>query len=432
MKVEVQELEPCKRQLVVEAPETEVTAAWEAAYGRVQREARLPGFRRGKVPRSLVRAHFAGEVRRAVAEQLVPDVYRRAVDEARLSPVEDPEVKDLQLEEGQPLRFTAVVEIKPAVPLGEYHGLRVTHAPVAVTDADIDAALQNLAERQATLAAVARPVQAEDHVIIDYTIEPDGGEPRTEQGYGFQVGGGRVLPEMDEAVIGLSAGDERRVAVHFPAEHPREDLRGKSGQLSLRVVEVKEKELPALDDEFARGLGVHQTLAELREAVRVELAAQHERQNRRALEEAVVEAALDRHDFAVPDSLIQRDIGHRLARMEANFKRQGIDPSKLDWDFAKLAEELRPPALRAVRWALLQEAIAEREALTVTEAEVEAEIARIAQESGRAPQAVRSVLQRGGDLEHLRLGLRETRVLNLLIDNAHIDVKSHAESRAES
>ena len=129
MKVEVQELEPCKRQLRVEAPESEVAAAWEAAYGRVQREARLPGFRRGKVPRTLVRAHFAGEVRRAVAEQLIPDVYRRAVDEARLSPVEEPEVRELQLEEGQPLRFTAVIEIKPAIGLGEYRG--VTRHPHA-------------------------------------------------------------------------------------------------------------------------------------------------------------------------------------------------------------------------------------------------------------------------------------------------------------
>jgi len=238
------------------------------------------------------------------------------------------------------------------------------------------------------------------------------------------VGGGRVLPEMDEAVVGLAAGDERRLTIRFPAEHPREDLRGKAGQLSLRVVEVKEKELPALDDEFARGLGSHQTLAELREAVRAELGAQRERQNRRALEDAVVDAVLARHDFAVPESLIQRDIAHRIARMQAGISRQGLDPSRLDWDYGKLAADLRPAAVRAVRWALLQEAVAEKEELTVTEAEVEAEIARLAQESGRAPQAVKSLLQRGGDLEHLRLSLREAKALNLLIDNARI----HSES----
>jgi trigger factor len=425
MKVEVQQLDPCKRQLVVEAPESEVAAAWEAAYGRVQREARLPGFRRGKVPRSLVRAHFADEVRRAVAEQLIPDVYRRALDEARLSPVEDPQVQDLQLEEGRPLRFTAVVEIKPPITLGEYRGVKVTHTPAAVTDADVEAALQSLAERHATLATVTRPARVGDHVVVDYTIAPEGAEPRIEQGYAFEVGGGRVLAEMDEAVMGLAGGDERTLTVRFPTEHPREDLRGKSGQISLRVVEVKEKEVPPLDDDFARALGGSpQSVGELRETVRTELEAQRERQSRREREEAVVDAVLGRHDFPIPETLVQRDIAHRIGRMQASLSRQGVDPARLDWDYTKLAEDLHPTAARAVRWALLQEAVAEREELTATDADVEVEIARIARESGRAPQAVRAALERGGDLEHLRLSLREAKVLKLLIDNAEI----HSES----
>jgi trigger factor len=421
MKVEIQQLDSCKRQLVVEAPESEVAAAWEKAYGRVQREARLPGFRRGKVPRSLVRVHFADEVRRTVAEQLIPDVYRRALDEARLSPVEDPQVQDLRLEEGQPLRFTAVVEIKPSITLGEYRGVKVTHTPGAVTDADVEAGLQSLAERHATLVTVARPARVGDHVVVDYTIAPEGAEPRIEQGYAFEVGGGRVLPEMDEAVMGLAAGDERALSVRFPSEHPRDDLRGKSGQLSLRVVEVKEKEVPPLDDEFARALGgAAQTVAELRETVRTELQAQRERQNRREREEAVVDAVLAHHDFPIPDTLVQRDIAHRIGRMQASLSRQGVDPARLNWDYAKLAEDLRPAAARAVRWALLQEAVAEREELAATDADVEMEIARIAQESGRMPQAVRAALERGGDLEPLRLSLREAKVLKLLIDNAEI------------
>jgi trigger factor len=420
MKVQVKEIEPCKRELVVEAPESEVTAAWEAAYGRVQREARLPGFRRGKVPRALVRTHFADEVRRTVAEQLIPDVYRRALDETRIHPVEDPHVQNLHLEEGQPLRFTAVVEIKPAISLGEYRGVEVTHAPEAVSDADVEAALQSIAERHATLIGVARPARAGDHVVVDYTIEPEGSASRTEQGYAFEVGRGRVLPEMDEAVLGLGTGDERQVSVRFPADHPREDLRGKTGQLSLRVVEVKEKELPALDDDFARALGSHQTLAELRAAVRAELETARERQNRLALEAAAVDAVLARHDFAVPDSLVLREVAHRIGRMQAGISRQGIDPAKLPWDYDQLTAELRPTALRAVRWALIQEAIAEREELTVSDAEMEAEVGRLAQEAGRAPQAMRSLLQRSGDLEGLRLNLREQKVLNLVIEHAQI------------
>jgi trigger factor len=421
MKVHVEALTPCKRQLTVEAAETEVAAAWDAACGRVQREARLPGFRRGKVPRTLVRTRFADEVRRAVVETLVPDVYRRALDEARLHPVEEPDLQDLQLEEGQPLRFTAVVEIKPAITLGAYRGVRVAHAPVPVSDADVDAALANLAERRATLATVSRPVREGDFVVVDYEVAPEGAEPRRETGYGFQVGGGRVLPEMDEAVVGLEVGAERHVAVRLPDSHPREDLRGKPAQLHLRLVEVKEKELPALDDEFAKSLGSHETLAELRAAVQAELVAQRARRDRRTLEEGVVDALLASHDFEVPDSLVLREISHRVAHARERFRREGVDPDTLPWDYERLGTELRPDATRSVRRALLLEAIAEKEEITATEADLDAEIARLAEESGRAPQAVRGLLQRGGDLDGMRHALREAKVLAFLVEQAIVD-----------
>jgi trigger factor len=424
MKVDVQELDPCRRQLTVEAPEDEVRAAWDAACDRVQRDARLPGFRRGKVPLTLVRARFADEVRQAVAEALVPAVYRRALDEARLSPVEEPEVRDLELAEGRPLRFTAVVEVKPAIVLGDYRGVTVRHTPQAVTDADVDTTLAAIAEQRATLVTAARPARPGDFVVVDYEIRPEGGAPRSEHGYAFEVGRGRVLPEMDEAVHGLEAGAERRFAIRFPERHPREDLRGKAGEVWLRLVEVKEKEMPPLDDELARGLGTHETLAELRESVRARLVAERERQNRRMLEEATVDAVLARHEFVVPESLVLREVSHRIGHAREGLRRQGVDPDAVRWDYGKLAGELRPDAERAVRRALLLEAIADREELTVSEAEVQAEIERLARESGRAPQAVRSLLERGGDLGGLRLGLREAKTLAFLVEHARIEPAS--------
>jgi trigger factor len=421
MKVEVQELDPCKRQLVVEAPEEEVRAAWSAACGRVQRDARLPGFRRGKVPLPLVRSRFADEVRQAVAEALIPAIYRRAVDEAQLRPVEDPDFRELDLEEGRPLRFTAVVEIKPAIALGEYRGVTVRHAAHPVTDAEVETTLATLAEQRATLVTATRPARVGDVVVVDYELRPEGAEARQEHGYAFEVGGGRVLPEMDEAVMGLEAGAERRVQVRFPDQHPREELRGRPGELHLRVVEVKEKEVPPVDDELARALGMHDTLAELREAVRARLVADRERQDRRALEEAVVDAALARHDVRVPESLVAREIGHRLGHARESLRRQGVDPDAVRWDYEKLGAELRPEAERAVRRALLLEAIAEREELTADDADVEAEIARLARDSGRAPQTVRSLLERGGDLDGLRLTLREAKTVARLVEHAQIE-----------
>ena len=420
MKVQVQELDPCKRQLVVEAPPNEVTAAWEVACGRIQRDARLPGFRKGKVPRTLVRSRFADEVRRAVAESLIPEVYRRALDEARLDPVEEPDLRDVQLEEGQPLRFTAVVEIKPAIGIGQYRGVTVRHTPVAVAEADVDAALGALAEQRATLVTVTRPAREGDFVVVDYEIQPEGAEPRVERGHSFEVGRGRVLPEIDEAVVGMEAGVERRLTVRFPQGHSREELRGKTGQLSLHVVEVKERELPALDDEFARGLGSHETLAELRSAIQRELTAQRERQNRRALEEAVIDAVLATHDVAVPESLVLREISHRIGHARERLRRDGVDPDAVPWDYPRLTTELRPDATRAVRRALLLEAIAEKEEITVSESELEAEIDRLARDSGRSVQTVRALLQRSGELEGVRFGLREAKVVKLLVEQGDI------------
>ena len=430
MKVEIQELDPCKRQLVVEAPEEEVRAAFTAACGRVQRDARLPGFRRGKVPMTLVRSRFGDEVRQAVAEALVPAVYQRAVAEAQIRPVEDPEFRELELEEGRPLRFTAVVEIKPAIALGEYRGVTARHSPHPVTDADVETTLAAIAEQRATLATVARPARVGDFVVIDYELRPEQGESRAEQGYAFEVGGGRVLPEMDEAVIGLEAGAERRVQVRFPDRHPREELRGRTGELTLRVVEVKEKEVPPIDDELARGLGTHDTLAELRDAVRGRLVTDRARQDRQSLEEAVVNAALARHEFVVPESLVIREVSHRIGHARENLRRQGVDPDAVRWDYQKLSAELRPDAERSVRRALLLEAIAAREEITATETDVDAEVARLAHESGRAPQAIRSLLERGNELDGLRLTLREAKTLALLIEHAQIEPAAAGEPAA--
>src|SRR6266436_5930301 len=198
MKVAVEAIEGCKRRLAVEAPVDVVQHEWERAYGRVQKQARLPGFRKGHVPRSLVKVHFSDDVRREVAEHLIPDVYRQALSEAKLDPVNEPDLQEVRLEEGAPLSFVAVV---------------------------------------------------------DYTVTIDGHDPSSQSGYEFLVGARSVLPEIDDAVVGLRAGEERQVTLRFADDQRREDLRGRGGNATVKVVEVKEKALPALDDDFAKSLG---------------------------------------------------------------------------------------------------------------------------------------------------------------------------------
>ena len=420
MKVAVEEIESCKRKLAVEAPVDVVTQEWERAYGRVQKRASLPGFRRGRVPRSLVKLHFAADVRREVAEHLIPDVYRRALSEAHIDPVNEPDFQDLTLEEGTPLSFTAVVEVKPAITLGDYRGVEVQHAPVPVTDADVDEALERMREQHAQFNSVERAAAAGDLVVVDYTLAPEAHEPTTANGYHFLVGSGTVLPEIDAAVVGMRAGEAREVSLRFGDDHRMESLRGKPGTASLKLGEVKEKVLPALDDEFAKLVGEFETLDAVKAELRRGLQAQREAEARRALEDKIIEALLARHEFGVPEAMVMRQVAHQVEHTRERLRGQGVDPDGIQWDYAKIVGELRPVAERAVRRALLLEAIADKEALATSDAEVDAEVERLATASQRPAPAVRRMMEKSGDLDALRHGLRERKTLDLLIQHARV------------
>jgi trigger factor len=420
MKVEITDVEACKRRVAVEAPLEVVTKEWEQAYGRIQKQARLPGFRKGHVPRSLVKVHFADDVRREVAEHLIPEVYRQALTEARLDPVNEPDIQDLRLEEGAPLSFVALVEVKPTIDLGQYAGVEIEHAPTPVTGERVDEALEHMRERQAEFRAVDRPANPGDLVIVDYTLTLEGETPTSQTGYAFVIGDGTVMPEIDTAAVGMRAGEEREVGFRFPDDHRRENLRGKSGTASIKVVEVKEKILPAVDDDFAKSMGEFEDVAALRAEVVKQLESRQEADDRHALEDKIVEALLGRHDFGVPESLVMRQIAHQVEHARERMRRQGVDPDAIPWDYTKLIEELRPGAERAVRRALLLEAIADREGLAPTESDLEAEVDKIAQGSQRPAPAVRRMMEKSGDLEALRRGLRERTTMQFLIDRASI------------
>lgn len=417
MKVDVEELGACKRRLQVEEAPEVVSEAWERAFGRVQREAKLPGFRKGKVPRSMIKLHFADDVRQEVARQLIPDVYRQALAETRIRPVEEPDLQEVTLEENAALKFSAVVEIKPAITLAAYTGLTIEHTPTPFGESEVDEALAHLQEQHAEYRAVERAADPGDLVIVDYTLTPEGLEPRSETGYGFVIGSGAVLPEIEEAVIGLTPGGSRQTRVRFGDDHRREALRGKSGEATVTVIEVKGKVLPPLDDDFAKSVGGDvETLEALRAEVGKGLQARRDAENRRALENAVLDAVLARHTFEVPEALVLRQVGHQIEHAREHMRRQGVDPERVPWDYKKLLEDLRPGAEKAVKRALLIEAIAEKEGLAPAEADVDAEVERIAQGSQRPTPAVRRMLEQSGDLDGIRRSLLERRTADFLIE----------------
>ena len=420
MKVAVEEMESCKRRLVVEAPADVVTKEWERAYDRVQKQARLPGFRKGHVPRSLVKVHFADDVRREVAQHLIPDVYRQALSEVRLDPVGEPDLQDVRFEEGAPLTFTAVVEIKPDIALGDVKGVEVEHTAAPVTGSDADATLDRMREQQAEFRNVERAATPGDLVIVDYTLTIDGEQPVQQSGYAFMVGDGSVMPEVDQVVAGMRTGEQRQVSFRLPDDYRKEALRGKSGTGELKLIEVKEKILPDLNDDFAKSLGEFATLEALRAEVVKQLEARRASEERHAVEEKVVDTLLGRHAFAVPESMIMRQIAHQVEHARERMRRQGVDPEGVQWDYPKLIGELRPGAERAVRRGLLLEAVAEREGFAPTDEVVDAEVEKLAQASQRPAPAVRRMMEKSGDLEGLRQALRERITLEFLVTHATI------------
>ena len=226
--------------------------------------------------------------------------------------------------------------------------------------------------------------------------------------------------QVEEAVNGLAAGGERTANVRFPDDHRNETLRGKSGVATVKVSEVKEKILPTLDDELAKTVGQFDTLAALKDEVRRGLQSRREAENRRALEDAVTEAVLAGHQIEVPDALVLRQVGHLIEHTRERMRRQGIDPDKLPWDYGKLLEELKPGAEKAVRRSLVLEAIAEKEGLTPTDADIDAEVEKIAVANNRPAPAVRRIMSQNGDLEGLKHNLRESRTLEFLISKSSV------------
>jgi trigger factor len=334
--------------------------------------------------------------------------------------VDEPDLRDVRLEEGAPLSFVAVVEVKPTIALTEYKGLDVQHAPRPVTSAEVEAALEQMRDQQAQFVSVEQAAGPGNLVIIDYALAVEGQEPAQQTGYTFLLGDGSVMPEIDQAVAGMRAGEERTVSVRFPDDHRREAMRGRSGTATVKVVEVKEKVLPDLNDDLARSLGQFETLEVLRAEVLKQLETRRAAEDRHALEERVVDALAARHPFAVPESLIVRQVAHQVEHTRERLRRQGVDPETLQWDYPKLLGELRPSAERTVRRALLLEAVAEREGVAPTEADLEPEVDRIARAGRRPTAAIRRMMEKSGDLEALRISLRERMTLDFLIAHANI------------
>ena len=412
--------------LEIEIPAEEVEKAFAAVTRAYARRAAIPGFRKGKAPESVVARRFGDEIKGDVLEAVLPGALASAIEEKKLAVLGRPRVEDLQWQPPGPIRFSARLDLKPPVDPGEYRGVGVEDQPVEPTDEGVAQVVDRIREAHAEFHPIeGRAAAPGDFAVADIEgafveILAPGQNPRTfrDEKVTLEVGHPDSMPEINEALRGALPGETRSFRKTFAEDFPNDEFKGKTVDYRVTLAALKEKKLPALDDEFARAVSEGDTIETLRDRVRGRLRREKEADRRRMFRRAILDALVSRREIPAPEVLVESETQSALRDYARYLAASGIDPEKEDW--TKLAEEARPGAERRVREYLLLDAIAEREGLSVSETELEAEFKRAAQERGVEPSALREQMAGAGGLEALRDEMRLSKAVDLLIASAKV------------
>jgi trigger factor len=408
----------CKRSLEIEIPLEEVERAKERVTNSLKERVRLPGFRPGKAPLSMIQSRFESEIRNEVLEMLLPQAFRQRVEKEELKVVGTPDITDLKFETGQPIRFKADFEIAPEFEMGEYRGLPVKYEEPTVTDEEIAKRLESMRESKAEYPNLdPRPIENGDFVLV-YLKSLEGLAETIDQDVQIEVGGAETLPAFNEALVGMSPEETKQVSVTYPEDYGQESLAGKTVQFELMPKFVRKKELPELDDEFARDLGDYQSLDELKEAVRKSIFHEKQYVAQQEAKEELIDRLVENNQFSVPEVYVDRQIENQVRTQLRNLAGDGVDPSNLKLDWEKIKETQRDKALRNVRASLLLEKIAEREGIGATKDEVDREVQRIARQQREAIPVTRARLEKDGTTGRIAGHIQTEKTLQFLLDQA--------------
>jgi len=410
-------VEGCKHTLEVTVPVEEVEAETGRAVANVQQRAKLPGFRPGKAPVSIIRQHFAADIRRQVLESLIPKHLNNRFEAENLRVVGQPDITEVHLEPGEPLRFKAEFEVSPQIELQDYKSLTVKYHDPDVTDEDVDKRIEELRHSKAEFVNEdPRPLHDGDFAVLALeSVSAIEGPPVRNEEMTLEVGGGDTLEDFSEQLRGMTPGEEKTFDVHYPEDYGQAKLAGKTVQFRAQVKGVRRKELPEINDEFAQDLGDYRTVDELREAVRKSLFAQRQFEAQQEAKNQLVEKLVDMHDFPVPETFVDQQIKNRTERALA---AQGVDAKSIKVDWRKLKESQRDKALREVKASMLLSRISEREAIVPTRDEVDKEVERIARQQREPFAAVRLRFEKDGTLGRIASHIQTEKTLSFLFEHA--------------
>jgi trigger factor len=422
----VEPVEPTKVKINVVVEPDELGPAIERTARRLGREVRVPGFRKGKVPRRVLEARIGRDtlLAEAIEHEAVPEFYARAVEEHGVEPLSRAKVDPPDYHDGQPLEFSATVEVKPEIDLPDYHGVQVERPKLEVTDEHVDAQVEQLRERFAQLEVIGRPLAKGDYAQIDLRASRHSEEipELTRSDLLYEVGSGTVVPQLDEQLEGARKGDILKFNATLP-ESAGEQLAGQEVTFTVLVKEAKAKILPKLDDDFAQEASEFDTLDELRAHLRERLQEGAEAQNRSETETLVLGKYLDEVDVPLPESLVNDELQFRASRFVQQLNMMGIPLDQYlqstETTQEQLEADLRAQAERAVKAQLVLEALAEAEGMDASEEEIEAEIQRQAERVGRSPEDVRRALGSRGS-GPIRGDILRSKALAYLVEHADV------------
>ncbi len=419
-------VEGCRHALEISIPVEEVESETSRVVTDIQKRAKLPGFRPGKVPAALIRKTFAGDVRQKVLEGLVPRHLQKRLEAENLVLVGRPDVGDVHFHDGEPLTFKATFEVEPTVELGEYTDVEVPYHDPEVTDADVDKRLEELREQKADYANVdPRPAENGDYAVLGLeSLAGIEGPPIKQDEMVVELGGSDTVAGFTENLLGVTPGEEREFDVTYPADYASEKVAGKTVRFRAALKGIRRKELPDLNDEFAQDLGDYRDIGELREAVRRGLFANRQYEAQREAKNRIVEKLVDAHDFAVPDEYVGRQVRNRLEQQLHAMAEQGIDVSKAKIDWEKAMDQQKEPARREVKASLLLSRIADREAIHATQAEVDREVEKIARQRKEPLAAAQRRLEKDGTTGRIAGHIRTEKTLNFLFERARKTAES--------
>ncbi|WP_068615705.1 trigger factor [Paenibacillus tuaregi] len=412
--------------LEVEVDADRVSAALDKAFNKVVKKANVPGFRKGKVPRPIFEARYGVEsLYQDAIDILLPEVYTEAVEQTDIFPVDRPEVDVEQFGKGQPFKFKAKVTVKPEVKLGDYKGIEVAAESVEVTEEELSQELERLQQRHAELVVIdEEAAQNGDTVVIDFDGSVDGVpfEGGKSERYSLELGSNTFIPGFEDQVVGLATGDFKDVVVTFPETYHAEELAGKEAVFKVKVHEIKRKQLPELDDEFAKDVSEFDTLDEFKEDLKKQLADRKAKENEAARETYLVDKVGENAEVEIPRSMVQGEVQNMVRDFDNRLRTQGMNLEMFlsfsGQSLTELQEQMEGDAEKRVRNNLVLEQIAKEEKIEVTEDELNEELNTMAETYKRTPEEIRDILAANGSLGSMREEVLLRKTIQFLLENS--------------